>query len=109
MDEFIQIEYFLEYTDIMVFSDSTQNYFGQIPFLVRAALAHSPFQPQSSVPFEYNVALKRAYLSGVGITLEKSGYYIIQCKEPLRIEALRWDRIEKRPKSRQNGAPYYQN
>ena len=79
MDEFIQIEYFLEYTDIMVFSDSTQNYFGQIPFLVRAALAHSPFQPQSSVPFEYNVALKRAYLSGVGITLEKSGYSNILC------------------------------
>jgi hypothetical protein len=72
VDEFIQIEHFLEHTDIMVFTDSTQNYFGQIPFLVRAALAHSPFQPQSFVPFEYNMALKRPYLSGVGITLEKS-------------------------------------
>ena len=33
----------------MVFTDSTWKYFTQIPFRVRAALAHS----QSSVPFEY--------------------------------------------------------
>ena len=47
--KFIQIEYFLGYTDIMVLTDSTWNYFAQIPFRVRSALAHS----QSSVPFEY--------------------------------------------------------
>ena len=45
----VQIEYFLGYTDKMVFTDSTWKYFAQIPFRVRAALAHS----QSSVPFEY--------------------------------------------------------
>lgn len=47
--KFIRIEYFLRYTDIMVLTDSTWNYFAQIPFRVRSALAHS----QSSVPFEY--------------------------------------------------------
>lgn len=41
--------YFLRYTDIMILTDSTLNYFSQIPFRVRAALAYS----QSSVPFEY--------------------------------------------------------
>ena len=46
---FIRIEHFLRYTDIMVLTDSTWNYFAQIPFRVRSAIAHS----QSSVPFEY--------------------------------------------------------
>jgi len=45
----IRIEHFLRYTDIMVLTDSTWNYFAQIPFRVRSAIAHS----QSSVPFEY--------------------------------------------------------
>ena len=47
--KFIQNEYFLRYTDTTVLTDSTWKYFTQIPFRVRAALAHS----QSSVPFEY--------------------------------------------------------
>jgi len=47
--KFIQIEHFLGYTDKMVFTDATWKYFAQIPFRVRAALAHS----KSSVPFEY--------------------------------------------------------
>ena len=47
--KFIQIEHFLGHTDKMVFTDSTWKYFAQIPFRVRAALAHS----KSSVPFEY--------------------------------------------------------
>jgi len=46
---FIQIGYFLRYTDKMVFTESTWKYFAQIPFRVRSALAHS----QSSVPFKY--------------------------------------------------------
>lgn len=50
---FIQIGYLLRYTDKMVFTDSTWKYFAQIPFRVRAALAHS----QSSVPFEYEEEL----------------------------------------------------
>ena len=49
VDIFTRNEYFLRYTDIMVLTDSTWNYFAQIPFRVRSALAHS----QSSVPFEY--------------------------------------------------------
>jgi len=47
--KFAQNNYFLRYTDIMILTDSTWNYFSQIPFRVRAALAYS----QSSVPFEY--------------------------------------------------------
>ena len=47
--KFAHYEYYLEYTDIMIFADSTWNYFAQIPSRVRLALANS----QSSVPFEY--------------------------------------------------------
>lgn len=49
LHDLAQIEYLLEHTDKMVFTDSTWRYFSQIPFRVRAAVGAS----QSSVPFEY--------------------------------------------------------
>jgi hypothetical protein len=46
----IVIKHFLRYTDNMILTDATWNYFAQTPFRVRSALAQS----QSSVPFEYD-------------------------------------------------------
>lgn len=46
----LQNTHLLGYTDIMIFTESTWQYFSQIPFRVRSALAHS----ESSVPFEYD-------------------------------------------------------
>lgn len=47
---FIKIDYYLGYTDNMVFTDSTWNYFARIPYSIRSAIVGNNL----SVPFKYD-------------------------------------------------------
>jgi hypothetical protein len=47
---FINIDYYLGYTDNMVFTDATWNYFARIPYSIRSAIVGTNL----SVPFKYD-------------------------------------------------------